>query len=79
MLCSLCVKWGEFDTTGLACGLDSAFAEVTPIAGAALYHRVLVELWQTLATERKEQEFTPATPATFVRGKPGHLCTQTSF
>lgn len=42
MLCSLCVKWEVFNTTGLACGLDSALAEVTPFAGAALYHK---ECW----------------------------------
>lgn len=39
MLCSLHVKWGVFNTTGLACDLDMAFAEVIPFAGAALCHR----------------------------------------
>lgn len=42
MLCSLCVKWEVFNATGLPCDLDSTFAEVTPFAGAALYHR---ECW----------------------------------
>lgn len=49
MLCSLCVKWEVFNTTGLGCDLDSTFAEVIPFAGGALYHRecwlCFVRLW----------------------------------
>lgn len=39
MVSSLCVKWEVFNTTGLACDLDSTFAEVIPFAGAALFQR----------------------------------------
>lgn len=72
-LCSLRAKWEVFNSTGLACDLDSPFAEVIPFAGAALLHRkCCLHLGKHSWEEGARGEFTPAMPATCVRGKPVH-------